>query len=170
MAEITFSYKLPRQMAGFPQAGFLLEKLFLNSAPIVPDSSVPVLKLMLTDALQDALRKARRTGQVVQGIDSAKDVLDREKLGIARLNDQAGQGQRISRLILMSGDGTGNFYRQADHLLKKHAPRVLGCLLDLDSRCLGELVFGRGRLAKLVLISHKDAVSEIFLAMAGGTQ
>lgn len=163
-------YKLPRQIAAVPEAEFLLEKLFLNSAPIVSGSPVSVPKLMLTDALQDALHKARRTGRIVQGIDSAKDVLDRERLGISLLNDQAGQGRRISRLILMSGDGTENFYQQADRLLKKHAPRVLGCKFAMDSRCLGELVFGRGRVAKLVLIAHKDAVSEIFLTMAGGIQ
>lgn len=163
-------YKLPRRFASLSGADELLKALFLNSVPLVPDSPVSVPELRLTVELQNALRRARRAGQIVQGFENAQEVLGREAQGISLLKHQDGQGQRISRLILLSNDGAAGFYQKADRLLRKHVPRVLGCRLDADSNCLGELVFGRGRVAKLVLIAHKDAVAEIFLPMAGGIE
>ncbi len=62
--------------------------------------------------------------------------------GIDLLNQHTAQGQRISRVVLLSDDGSTNFYRTVDRLLEKHAPRVLGCVVEADSFHLGSLLFG----------------------------
>ncbi len=101
----------------------------------------------------------------MRGFDNASEILLLERNGILKLNKQDGQGDRISRLILMSNDGSDNFYNKAEKLIFKHSPRVLGCIIESDSYELGSLLFGEGKIAKLILIDHKDAVSGVLLSI-----
>lgn len=72
-----------------------------------------------------------------------------------------GYGTRISRLILLSNDGPERFYRHVE----LHAPRVLACLLDLNSGTLGKAITTRDKEIKLVMAEHKDVVSGILKAV-----
>ena len=72
---------------------------------------------------------------------------------------------RVSRLLLLADDGAERFYRHVETLLRRHGPRVLAVRLDLDAHALGELLFGPGRLVRLLMIVHKEAVSAILLTM-----
>jgi hypothetical protein len=44
---------------------------------------------------------------------------------------------------------------------------MLAVRLEVDAATLGELIFGKGRLARLLMLEHKEAVSAVLLAMAG---
>jgi hypothetical protein len=68
---------------------------------------------------------------------------------------------------LLANDGAERFYRHVDTLLRRHGPRVLAVRLNADAGALGELLFGPGRLVRLLMIMHKDAVGAILLAMMG---
>ena len=53
-------------------------------------------------------------------------------------------------------------------LLEAHAPRLLGCLLDIDGVALGELFTGKGSVIKIVMAEHKDVVSDVLRALVAG--
>jgi hypothetical protein len=93
-----------------------------------------------------------------------------EKAGIDNISGQgdAAHGARISRLILLSNDGSERFYRHVEQLLLLHAPRVLACLLDLDSGTLGKAITTRDKEIKFVMAEHKDVVSGILRAVLDG--
>lgn len=120
--------------------------------------------------LAEILRSVTAAGQVVRGLESAERTLASEERGLrlARGAAPLPPDLRISRLLLLADDGAERFYRHVEKLLRRHGSRVLAVrLLHEDARALGELLFGPGRLVRLVLIAHKDAVSTVLLAMAG---
>ena len=54
----------------------------------------------------------------------------------------------------------------ARRLLPPIAPRLLGCLLDVDSVTLGRILTGKGITLKAVMVEHKEAVAEALQAIA----
>jgi hypothetical protein len=164
MANSLSSYKLPRQLVADPKAEGLLDLLFSCTRKLKPESRIALPVLELTDALKKALLSARRTGRAVRGYENASDLLNLESVGINKLKEQDGQGERISRLVLISNDGADNFYNKAEKLIIRNSPRVLGCIIESDSCELGSLLFGEGKISKLILIDHKDAVSQILMS------
>ena len=165
MAISLSSYKLPRQLVSDPKAEGLLDQLFSRTRKLKPEGSISLPVVELTDALKNALLAARRTGRAVRGYENASDLLNLESVGINKLKKQDGQGERISRLVLMSNDGVDNFYNKAEKLIIQHSPRVLGCVVEAGSYTLGSFLFGEGKIAKLILIDHKDAVSGVLLSI-----
>ena len=73
---------------------------------------------------------------------------------------------RISRLLVLADDGAERFYRRVEALLRRHGPRLMAVRLGIDAEGLGEMLFGPGRAARLLLIEHKTAVGAILLALA----
>jgi hypothetical protein len=73
---------------------------------------------------------------------------------------------RISRLLVVSGDGSERFYRQVEKLQDRFATRLEVLLLDCDQEALGAAAFGPGRRARALLIHHKNAVVR-FLSLLG---
>lgn len=159
------TYKLPRQLVSDPKAEGLLEQLFSCTRKLNQESGFVIPVFELTDAFKKSLLTARRAGHAVRGFDNASEILLLERNGILKLNKQDGQGNRISRLVLISNDGSDNFYNKVNNLLVKYSPRVLGSVIDADSYVLGSLLFGEGKIAKLILIDHKDAVSGVLLSI-----
>jgi hypothetical protein len=162
---LSSSYKLPRQLLSNPKAEGLLDQLYTRTRKLHEDSMIYVPVLELNTSLKKALLTARKAGHAVRGFDNASELLIREQDGINKLIKQNGQGDRISRLVLMSNDGAAGFYNKVNHLLVKHSPRVLGCIVDADSYALGSLLFGEGKIAKLVLVDHKAFVSQVLMSI-----
>lgn len=158
-------YKLPRLVETEDPDSCLAAWLQGRSRKLRQGGKLEVPVVGLSDALSDALRAARRSGRIVRGIEAATEVLASESRGLELLKRRVPQGDRISRLLLMSGDGTDNFYRKAEGLLVRHRPRVLGCRIAADSLTLGSLLFGPGMTAKAVLVSHKQDVIRIMRAL-----
>jgi hypothetical protein len=98
------------------------------------------------------------------------DRLEMERRGIALLREGRGlpTGDRVSRLLLISSDGAQRFYRHIEHLLQLHAPRLLGCMLDMDGNALGSVITGREKQIKVIMAEHKEAVSELLRALLEG--
>ena len=74
--------------------------------------------------------------------------------------------RRAARAYAVAADGSERFYRTVESLLHRHAPRVLALRLPADECALGQLLFGRDQVARLLLLRHKDAVSAVLLALA----
>ena len=122
----------------------------------------------LTPELVEALRNARRAGQVVRGLESAEGRLANEDRGMGLADRQNGvpRGVRVSRLLVMANDGAERFYRQVERLLFRYGPRLLASRLDVNAEAFGALIFGPDSRARLLMLDHKEAVSAYLLALA----
>ncbi len=129
---------------------------------------VPVISMSVP--MEQALVRARLRRQIRCGFEEVRERLKIENKGIAnvRHRSSAPYGNGISRLILFSDDGAERLYRHIEQLLFKHSPRVLGCLLDIDSSVLGRMIAGEGRQIKVLMAEHKEAVSELLRAITAG--
>jgi hypothetical protein len=158
--------RLPRPVEADPRGPQVLRNLSTHTRSLW-SAGVEVPTVELGSELAEALRSAERAGHVIRGLEGAERALAAEERGLRAAQGAGRPDVRISRLLLLADDGAERFYRHVETLLRRHGPRVLAVRLDADARALGELLFGPGRLARLLMIVHKEAVSAILLAMAG---
>jgi hypothetical protein len=123
-----------------------------------------------SEALSKVLRRASLNGHVRWGLEVISEKLKEEERGIAHLWESRGlpTGHRVSRLLLVSNNGTERFYRDIERLLRAYVPRLFGCMVDLDGNKLGNLVSSREKQIKVVMADHKSVVAEILRAIAIG--
>jgi hypothetical protein len=160
--------QMPRAVERDPRGPEVLRILSTRTRPLW-SSGVEVPTVELGPELAKTLCSAQGFGHVIRGLESAERALAAEARGL-RLAQGATplrSDVRISRLLLLAEDGAERFYRHVETLLRRHGSRVLAVRLHVDARALGELLFGPGRRVRLVMITHKEAVSAILLAMAG---
>ncbi len=162
--------RLPRELEADGSAAAIRRALSSRTTMIRPGGTQEVPLIAMSASLEQALVRSRSKGQILYGFEAIRERLASEKKGIMNVLEQgsAPYGNRISRLILFSDDGAGRLYRHIEQLLLDHSPRILGCLLDIDSGVLGSLIIGKDRPIKVVLAEHKEAVSELLRAMIAG--
>ena len=107
----------------------------------------------LNDALREVLLAVHHAGQVVRSLEKAEQKLATEARGQGMADHKSGvtRGVRISRLLVLASDGAERFYRQVESLLRRHGPRVIAVRLATDAEGLGEMLFGPGRVARLLI-------------------
>ena len=159
--------RFPRQMELDGSAEKIYEVLGARRNKLWSDGKIEVPVLNISESLIGELKKARMQRRIRFGFDDIFDKLAAEKKGIDHLHQQAKskQNERISRLLLFSNDGAERLYRHIEQTLIEHHLRILGCQLDVDSRTLGQLITGRSAGIKVILVEHKDAVSEVLRAL-----
>ncbi|MBN1665050.1 MAG: hypothetical protein JW943_15740 [Deltaproteobacteria bacterium] len=162
-----FEMNFPRQLEQDGSADILRRVLTARTTRLRTESDMDVPVIALTEPLKTALRKARLQGRLRCGMDPIFEKLAGEKKGIAQVRSQtnAPYGDRLSRLLLFSNDGAERFYRRIEQSLLAHAPRLLGCLIDIDGGALGQLITGKEGIVKIVMAEHKDVVSGILRAV-----
>jgi hypothetical protein len=155
--------RFPRQLEADGNAETIRQALMARTVKLWPGGHLDVSMIMMSDPLKKALQKARLKGQIRCGFEAIFDKLENERKGIANVRERQGApyGDRVSRLLLFSNDGAERLYRHIEHLLQAHAPRLIGCLLDIDGSTLGNLITGKDRKIKLVMAEHKEVVSDI---------
>jgi hypothetical protein len=158
--------RFPRQLEADETAEAIRKALMVRAVKLWPGGTLDVARITMDDALKKALLTARLQGRLRFGFEAVVDRLESEKKGILNVRGRgdAPYGDRVSRLLLFSSDGAERFYRHIESLLQANAPRLLGCLLDIDGRALGNFLTGKERPIKLVMAEHKEAVSGILLA------
>ena len=163
------SLRLPKSVESDPRGPQLLRHLTAHARLLWQGSEIGIPAARMTLELAEALRSAYSAGQVVRSLENAERALAAEERGMQMADRQTGvpRGERVSRLLLLANDGAERFYRQIEALLRRHGPRVLAVLLEIDEQGLGELLFGPGRVARLLMLEHKQAVGSVLLAMAG---
>lgn len=161
--------RLPKLVESDPRGSQVLRSLTANTQPLWRESELDVPVTRMNVELAGALRKADGAGQLIRGLESAERSLAAEERGLRMADRQSGvtRGVRVSRLLLLANDGAERFYRNVEAMLHRHGPRVLAVLLEMDAGGLGELLFGPGSIARLVMLEHKQAVGSVLLAMAG---
>jgi len=153
----------PRQLEAAGLAEKIREALAVRQARIQAEGTMEVPVLTVGKTLVDALLRARMQRRVRYGFDDIFDKLASEKKGIDELlqKTKSPQQDRISRLLLFSNDCVERLYRHIEQTLTEHQLRILGCRLDIDSKSLGQLITGRSSAIKVILVEHKDAVSDV---------
>ncbi len=122
--------------------------------------AAPFPRLAATPALWRALFEARRARRLCRGLESAEAALAMQERGLrqAPATRVVPGARRISRLLVVSEDGSARFYRQLEKLCGRHASRLEALVLECDELELGRAVFGPGQRARAVLLDHKDVV------------
>ena len=159
--------RFPRQLEADGSAEIIRRELMARTTKLWTGSKIAVPVIGLSEPLKMALQKARLQGRIRYGFEPIFEKLASEKRGIANVRRQtdAPYGDRISRLLLFSNDGAERFYRHIEQALQAHAPRLLGCFLDIDGGALGHLITGKEGVIKIVMAEHKDVVSGILHAL-----
>jgi hypothetical protein len=114
----------------------------------------------LSPSIGNGLFDARRARRLTRGLEGAETLLAAEDAGLRKTAASPVDSERvrISRLLIVSGDGSERFYRQVENLRQRYANRLEVLLLDCDDEALGAAAFGPDRPARALLIHHKDAV------------
>jgi hypothetical protein len=159
--------RFPRQLEADYDPDAIRAVLMSRTSKLWFGSDCVVPLIALGDPLKKALQAAMLKGNVRCGYEGVSEKLAGEHTGISLTKGRSSvpHGERVSRLILMSNDGAERLYRHVEQLLLSHAPRLLVCILDIDSNVLGNLITGKDRRIKLVMAEHKEAVSAILRAI-----
>jgi len=114
----------------------------------------------LDRSIQEGLFHARRARRLTRGLEGAETLLAAEESGLKRVARSRNDSERVrvSRLLIVSEDGSERFYRQVERLRARFANRLEILLLECDDEALGAAAFGPGRRSRALLIQHKDAV------------
>lgn len=127
-----------------------------NDSPVY----VPVLKL--TPALRTHLFYAKAIGEVTIGCEAIERELANELRGLQK---SASASDRVSRLLIVTNDGSPRFYRDVEFLHKRQGARVLICRLDVDSAQMGSMLGFTGHVVKAVLLNRKRSVINVLKSL-----
>lgn len=161
--------RLPRDVVSDARHDDVRRALAARTRRLWPGGSLEVPVVPWTETLQAALRNPATNVLLQRGLEAAEATLAAERRGLVALPPEIArrQGDRVSRVLLVTNDGAERFYRQVERLAVLHAPRVLVCVVDCDSATLGGLLYGANAAAKLVLTEHKTAAAAILRSLAG---
>ena len=163
--------KLPKDVAADSRHGAICKLLTTNTTPVWDGAELQVPTLPLNQALAAECRRAVTTGLATPGLEAIEEVLASEQKGLDALLEKAPkvpQNPRVSRLLLMSNDGSKRFYRDCESLLVKYDQRLIGCRLDVTGDAFGSVVFGYPKLMRALLFVDKKAVARALLTLALG--
>lgn len=159
--------KWPRSLDGKPEIAEL-EKVFAEGCrPLWKEGTFRVAHPKIGKAFKDLMPFLLARKQLDRGLETISSLLASEKKGQdALLKKQNGTpAYRVSRLLVIGDSGSERFNRQCEKLLVEHSDRVLGICLDKSSSEIMGSLFGEDALAKVLLVSHKDAVAQALLAL-----
>ena len=160
--------RLPKLVEADPRADALKARLEQTARPVCTNSDIRVPTIPMTSGLASVLKSVQRARRIVRGIDPAEAKLKAEEKGLRQADRKSDvpRGVRVSRLLLLSNDGSDGFYRRVEKILKRYGDRVLAIKLDVDAVALARPLFGPDKATKLLLVEHKEAVAAILLKMA----
>lgn len=158
----------PRQLEADGSAEKIRLALAARKTKLWPEGNMEVPVLNLSESLVEALKRARLQRRIRFGFDDIFDKLAAEKKGIDEMlqKNKSQQNHRVSRLLLFSSDGAERLYRHIEQILTEHSLRILGCQMDIDSKAMGQLLAAGSAGIKVILVEHKDAVSDVLRALA----
>ncbi|MGL4854701.1 MAG: hypothetical protein ACRC37_05550 [Lentisphaeria bacterium] len=149
----------PKQLIKENLDGKVLEKLNEKHCIIEgidKESSIPSLEL--TPALRTNIFYAYASKNASIGMENIEKEMQREQGGIIK---NVNQSERVSRLLIVSNDGSERFYRQLPFLQKMHGGRLLVVFLNINSEAFGKVLGLKEKKIKSLLVNHKDSVVQI---------
>lgn len=116
------------------------------------------------EKLRHVLSFARRCGHLQGGLERIQTTLQNEETGLAlqESKQKSPKSQnKITRLLIVSNDGSERFYRDCERLLTLYHHRILGLKLNVSSSVLGSSFFGKDTAVKSILITRRETASKI---------
>ena len=162
----TLAARWPRALIEQGAADSLAERWTASRRAALAAGSPPFARHSLTPELASTLFEARRSRRLVRGLEAAEEALAAQLAGVrpavpgpdATLSKAPG---RISRLILVSVDGSDRFYRNINQIVRKYGETLEVLVLLCDELELGAAAFGGGQRARALLVEHKEAVVRV---------
>ncbi len=160
--------KLPKGILTHPNVAGIDARFNANLRLLFNKGRLQVPQWSFDEALQRALQKTYDSKQLIQGLEAIESHLDAELKGLKALQSQPGQNQkqRLSRLLILSNDGSERFYHSAESLLIRHGDRALGCIVDATSEQLGLSFTKKSNPTKALLIHERKALEGFLSALA----
>lgn len=157
----------PRALIAEGRAERLATRWVERREAAVAASLPPIPRFALEPALAAGLFDARRARQLVRGLEGAEAALAKEAVGLSQAAaTQAAPGQsRVSRLLVVSADGSARFYQQVERLRARFGERLEVVLIECDDEALGECVFGAGKRVRALMLERKEAVIRFLTAL-----
>jgi hypothetical protein len=129
---------------------------------------IPLVEI--NDNVLKSLAFVRRCGSLRIGLEQIQVMLQAEENGLAQTKksrpdentSEANLIKKISRIIILSNDGSERFYRHCETILNRYSYRVLGIKLNVPSSILGNVFYGRAdKDVKALFVNRKDAVLRV---------
>jgi hypothetical protein len=154
--------KLPKQLekegvASDVRAALEAERIELYSASEI---YIPVLKF--SPKFRTNIFHAKSLGELVIGYAAIAKALSNELRGLKKIDSLS---DRISRLLLVTNDGSTRFYREFAFLQKRQGARVLICRLDVDSGLMADILGLKDQVVKAVLLNKKKSVINVLKSL-----
>ena len=121
---------------------------------------IPVLKL--TRKLRTNIFHAKSLGELVIGYAAIVKALSNELRGLQKIDSLS---DRVSRLLMVTNDGSPRFYREFAFLQKRQGARVLICRLDVDSVLMAGILGLKDQVVKTVLLNKKKSVINVLKSL-----
>ncbi len=154
--------KLPRQLAKENIESDVRAILEKESIELCNDSDIYIPVLKLNPELHKEIFSAKFRGELIIGYVPVEKALENELRGLQNVDNQS---DRVSRLLIVTNDGSPRFYRQLEFLNKKHGGRVLICRLDVDSLLMGNILELKETRVKAILLNRKKSVISVFKSL-----
>ena len=139
------------------RAALEAERIELYSASEI---YIPVLKL--TPNLRTNIFHAKSLGELVIGYAAIVKALSNELRGLQKIDSLS---DRVSRLLMVTNDGSPRFYREFAFLQKRQGPRILICRLDVDSVLMADILGLKDQVVKAVLLNKKKSVVNVLKSL-----
>lgn len=162
MREQGMPLNLPKNLKDHPRLEEITQRFTDAMDPLWPGGKILVARWAFDSVLREALRLPFGKSHLVQGLELITSNLANEQKGLKMAKHAVPPTPRMSRLLLLTQDGSERFYRDAESLLVKHGDRLAACVLAVDSAELGSHVGAKGPV-KALLIDDKTVLGE-FLA------
>jgi hypothetical protein len=148
--------KLPKQLDAEDIESDVRAALEKESVELYSDSGISVPLFRLNPELRKTLFYAKTTRELIVGYEAITKALANELHGLKKVGNQS---DRVSRLLIMTNDGSPRFRRGLEYLQKKQGARVLICQLDVDSATMAEILGVKNAVVKVVLLNRKTSVA-----------
>lgn len=152
--------RMPKDVADHPRREALESYFTTGARPIREGSRILVSVWSWDERIKKAIGVAAGAGHLQQGLEQIREVLEKEEKGLKAVQAKTGQApaQRLSRLVLVSNDGTERFARDLEELLFHNTDRAHAVVLDVTAEVLGQMCTTKGRPVKALMIGERAAL------------
>ena len=154
--------KLPRQLENEGVESDVRAALERESIALYSDSEISVPVLKLNPKLRHHIFYAKSAGALIFGFEAIEEYLANELQGLQNVDSHS---DRVSRLLIVTNDGSRRFYRGLEFLQRRQGERVLICRLDVDSITMGNILGFKDKPVKAVLVNRKNSVMNVLKSL-----
>jgi len=154
--------KLPKQLGKEDLEEGVQAVLENESIELCSDSNIYIPVLKLNPELRKQIFYAKFQDELIVGSRDIEKFLKNELHGLKKVNNLS---DRVSRVLLVTNDGSPRFYRQLEFLHKEQGGRVLICRLDIDSVLMGNILELKEKQVKAVLLNRKESVVNVLKSL-----